>query len=439
MSLGKNNMEEELSKIRKYLYDRNYRYNTVKLYTSKLTALFYFYPTIPPQEISEKQIVDYAAMKVKRRKSSFSTISQIKGACKFYYNDILRKEYDLNNIKLPIRKFVTPEFLSQEEAFKLIDSANNSKHKAILSLLYSCGLEVEELLNIKITDVQSKQQKLIVRNQENDKKREAFLSKEVIDILKKYWLDQSPKPKHFFFEGQKGGKYSSSSVRGVFKQSISKVGLDSSLTPMNLRRTYVKHMFNLGIPLITILDELDIRSWDSQRRYTKYIYGKKKIDFSPFDKIVIENEFDQNELSKIEKLIMGLDSPKERDYLIEALSCMQVGALRASVLLIWNACLYNIRQKCIDLNEFKKLNEEAKKQYNKAKQIKKIEDFEHLTDKTTIIVSCNIGVFTKFQKDILIDSCLSLRNKCGHPSDYSPEEFAVKAFIENIIKIVFEK
>jgi len=431
-------LEIELKRIREYLIGRGYRRNTIKIYSGKLAALFYHYPGTEAKNISEKQILDFANMLIQRRKASFSTISHLKSACKFYFLDLLGKDYKISKIILPKRKFKTPNYLTQHEALQLIDSFDNHKHKAIVAMLYSCGLEIEELLHIKTTDFIKGKNQLIVRSPFGEEKRRAYLSKEMREMLKNYWQSTNPKPKEFFFEGQKGGKYSSSSIRKLFKKQIDELGLNSELTPMNLRRSYIYHMVKLGAPIVTLLDELDIRSWDTQRRYTDFIRGKYKFNFTPLDRIVIEDSFDQTDIDKIESLVMSIEDYNTRDYLTESISCLRNGAKRAAVILIWNACMHKIRTNLFDNSELKLLNTELRKIYSKAKEIKVYKDFEYIKDETTIILSANMKQIDKFQKDILIDNCLLLRNKCGHPSDYSPEEFRVKAYIEDVINILFK-
>jgi len=431
-------LEEELKRIRTYLNDRGYRRNTIKIYSGKLAALFYYYPGVKPIEITEKQILDFANMLVDRRKSSFSTVSHLKSACKFYFIDLLGKDYKINKIRLPKRKFKTPNYLTQHEAIQLIDSFENPKHKAIVAMLYSCRLEIEELLNIKVGDFVKGKNQLIVRSPFGEEKRRAYLSEEMREMLKQYWQVTEPKPKSYFFEGQKGGQYSASSIRNLFKKQINELGFNSELTPMNLRRSYIYHMVKLGAPIVTLLDELDIRSWDTQRRYTDFIRGKFDFNFTPLDRIVIEGTFDQSDIDKIESLVMSIEDYNTRDYLTESISCLRNGAKRAAVILIWNACMHRIRTNLFDNSDLKQLNTELRKIFTKAKEIKTYKDFEYIKDETTLILSANMKQIDKFQKDILIDNCLLLRNKCGHPSDYSPEEFRVKAFIEDVINILFK-
>ena len=421
-------MEEELKRIRTYLHDRGYRRNTIKIYTGKLAALFYYFPGTKPTEITEQQILDFSNMLVNRRKVSFSTVSHLKSACKFYFIDLLGKDYNVNKIRIPKRKFKTPNYLTQHEALELIDSFKNQKHKAIVAMLYSCGLEIEELLNIKVGDFVKGKNQLIVRSPFGEEKRRAYLSEEMRDMLKAYWQSTDPKPKQYFFEGQKGGQYSDSSIRNFFKKQINELGFNSELTPMNLRRSYIYHMVKLGAPIVTLLDELDIRSWDTQRRYTDFIRGHFEFNFTPLDRIVIEDSFDQSDIDKIESLVMSIEDYNIRDYLTESVACLRTGAKRAAVILIWNACMHRIRTQLFDNSNLNDLNAELQKIYKKAKEIKIYKDFEYIRDETTIILSANMKQIDKFQKDILIDNCLMLRNKCGHPSDYNPDEFRVKAF-----------
>ena len=68
-----------------------------------------------------------------------------------------------------------------------------------------------------------------------------------------------------------------------------------------------------------------------------------------------------------------------------------------------------------------------------------IDSFEYIKDETTIHLSERIGLFSKFEKNELINNCLGLRNKCGHPSSYKPEIQRVKSFVEEVLNMIYKK
>ena len=337
-------LDEELQHIKQYLSGRKYREHTIKLYLSKLKNLFLYYPKTSPQEISKQQILAYSEVLL-ARKSSYSTMAQYKSACRFYFVDLLKKDYSLNAIKLPARKFGKPECLTQTEALCLIDVIENIKHKTIVTLLYSCGLETEELINIRVRDVVTKQNKLILKNYQGDVKRHAYLPSEVIEIIKEYWDSLNPKPNFddYFFQGQRGGKYSKTSVRNVCKDNFAKAELNSDLTPRALRRSYIDHMVKLGAPLISVLENLDINSWESHTKYNKFINGEVTLNYTPFNRIIVQSKYEDTSLDKIEKLAFRVTNFDERDYIFGSYILFKSWSFKSS-------CCYDLECLC---REFK--------------------------------------------------------------------------------------
>ena len=70
-------------------------------------------------------------------------------------------------------------------------------------------------------------------------------------------------------------------------------------------------------------------------------------------------------------------------------------------------------------------------------EIKGINDFENLNDKTLLELLWKLKLVDKAKKDRLINSCLDLRNKCGHPGKYKPKGQTIKAFVEDIIEMLY--
>jgi len=104
-----------------------------------------------------------------------------------------------------------PEVLSQHEVKRLLSVISNIKHKAILQTIYSGGLRMSEVLNLKVNDIDSDRMTIKIRQSKGAKDREVTLAEKLLVLLRKYVIEF--KPSEYLFEGQKGGKYSSRSVQ----------------------------------------------------------------------------------------------------------------------------------------------------------------------------------------------------------------------------------
>jgi integrase len=94
----------------------------------------------------------------------------------------------------------------------------------LLSLLYSAGLRIGELLSLKKEDIDSERMLIHVKGGKGKKDRLTVLSTNILTLLREYY--KKYQPKNYLFEGQKGGKYSSESASQVIKRSLQKAKIN---------------------------------------------------------------------------------------------------------------------------------------------------------------------------------------------------------------------
>ena len=140
-----------------------------------------------------------------------------------------------------------PDVVSEEEAKAMIAATDNLKHKCIISILYSGGLRRNELINLKITDIDSERMVIHIRNGKGGKDRITLLSNSVLSDLRKYYI--KIKPVKFLFEGSKGGHYSSSSVKKIVDKAALLAGIKKKVTPHTLRHSFATHLLEAGTDL----------------------------------------------------------------------------------------------------------------------------------------------------------------------------------------------
>jgi hypothetical protein len=143
----------------------------------------------------------------------------------------------------------------------------------------------------------------------------------------------------------------------------------------------------------------------------------------------------EHDIGSLEKLFKSIGNSDVKDYFAEALKCLQVNALRASVVFIWVGTIREIQTQLLTYGQ-SKLNAALLKHDPNARSVKQVSDFEYIKDKNTLLAALELGLYDKAQKDTLQEA-LNLRNRCGHPSNYKPGVKKVSGFIEDIISIVF--
>jgi integrase/recombinase XerD len=172
--------------------------------------------------------------------------------------------------------------LSKEEVKQILNAHKNIKHRAMLSLIYACGLRRSELLNLKIPDVDSKRGLLIIRQAKGKKDRVAPLSERIVGLLREYYRQEQPVD--YLFEGQEKGKaYSAKSLESVLKQALRKAKITKPVTLHWLRHSYATHLLENGTDLRYIQELLGHKSSKTTEIYTHVSTKSLQKIKSPFD------------------------------------------------------------------------------------------------------------------------------------------------------------
>ena len=159
-----------------------------------------------------------------------------------------------------------PTVLSAKDISKLIRVTNNLKHKTILLLIYSGGLRLGELLNLKIGDIDSESMKIHICQAKSKKDRCIMLSEKTLFMLRDYY--KKYQPHDYLIEGQKGGKYSPTSVQNVFKLALKKSGIKKKVTVHSLRHSFATHLLDEGTDIRDIQELLGHKRLETTQIHT---------------------------------------------------------------------------------------------------------------------------------------------------------------------------
>ncbi len=108
-------------------------------------------------------------------------------AVKLFYSRTQNRGLEIEKVERPRREHKLPNVLSKDEVAAILNSPVNIKHRAMLSLIYACGLRRSELLNLKPVDVDSKRGLLIIRQSKGNIDRIVPVSGKVIEMLRSYY------------------------------------------------------------------------------------------------------------------------------------------------------------------------------------------------------------------------------------------------------------
>lgn len=271
----------EIECFKNYLQSKRYSPNTIKVYSDSLATFFRYFSAKEIAEISNDDLIAFNNNYILKNNFSASFQNQVVNAVKLYFSAIQHKKIDVELIHRPRREKVLPNVLSKEEVKAILGAPYNLKHRAMLAMIYACGLRRSELLSLTKFDVDSKRMVVIIRMAKGKKDRIVPLSTKILALLRDYY--KSYNPKEFLFEGQSGGKYSEKSLENVLKQSLFKARIEKPVTLHWLRHSYATHLLENGTDLRYIQDLLGHKSSKTTEIYTHVSTKNIQNIRSPFD------------------------------------------------------------------------------------------------------------------------------------------------------------
>ncbi len=278
------NTQQHLTQFSHYLKYRRYSPNTIKTYTDALRVFFHYHSNKVPEELGIAEIIEFNTGYILRKHLSASYQNQVINAIKLFYRNRFNRNMDLNNIQRPRREQRLPNVLSKQEVKAILEAPTNLKHRAMLSLIYACGLRRSELLNLSLSDVLSDRNVLFIRQSKGKKDRVIPISNKIIEMLRTYY--KAYKPKVWLFEGQNAGeRYSERSLQLVLKQALKKAGNTKPVSLHWLRHSYATHLLESGTDLRYIQELLGHNSSKTTEIYTHVTTKSLQQIRSPFDEL----------------------------------------------------------------------------------------------------------------------------------------------------------
>lgn len=221
-------IEEQIEKYRQWLAVKRYSDNTIKTYTETLKSFLAFLKNKFIHEINHQDVIRYNHEFIIKKKLSASYQNQVINSIKLFFSTIEHRQLEVNSIERPIREKKLPNVLSKQEIKLILDAPSNIKHKAMLVLIYSCGLRRSELLNLKPADIDSKRGVIIVRQAKGKKDRIVPLSVKALEMLREYY--KIFRPGMWLFEGQTKGPYDERSLSNVLAHAVAKAKIKKPVT-----------------------------------------------------------------------------------------------------------------------------------------------------------------------------------------------------------------
>jgi len=226
-------------------------------------------------------------------------IAQEKSASSTYFKHTvygLRFFFRIHGLEDRILKMPTvsnerklPVVLSSAELKRLFAAPKRLKQRVLFALIYSAGLRVGEVCNLKISDIDS--QRMMVRVVKSKGKQDRYvpLSSSILSGLRRYY--QSSLPQVYLFNGKvKGEPLGKSAVQQAFRLAAKKAKILKEVSVHSLRHTYATHLLEQGVDIVTIKDLLGHAHIDTTMMYLHVAQIDRVKAHSPLDKLYTTDE-----------------------------------------------------------------------------------------------------------------------------------------------------
>jgi site-specific recombinase XerD len=230
----------------------HYSPQTAKNYLTELRYLFSYYADCRPSQLTYSQTVDYLIYLTKTLGCSRVKSKMAAQSFSFFFKHVLQKPYQVPGFLFPARDAKLPVSMPVEDVIRILNSIDNVKHKMVISLIYSTGLRLQEVVHVKIEHIDSKAMCIKVIEGKGKKDRFVALSNNILIELREYYLKY--KPAVYLFNGtKKGTTYSCRSVQHILEKTLHKINLQNKGYSIHtLRHSYATHLLENGAGLPAI-------------------------------------------------------------------------------------------------------------------------------------------------------------------------------------------
>lgn len=279
--------------MRDHLILKAYSKSTMKTYLNEMHQFLYRLGNIAADELKPEHLKKYLVFCFEKLKLSENTLHSRINALKFYYEQVLHRDRFFWEIPRPKKPLQLPKLLNENELSRLFNALTNKKHKAMLFTAYSAGLRVSEIVALKLVHIDSERMQILVENAKGKKDRYVNLSPMVLDILRAYIKQYSPRPKIFLFESeQTGDAYPTRTAQQIFSNAKNAAGIQKDVGIHSLRHSFATHLLDRGTDIRYIKDLLghfDIRTTE---RYLHVSKHQLVNIISPLDELFKRNQIE---------------------------------------------------------------------------------------------------------------------------------------------------
>jgi integrase/recombinase XerD len=252
-------------KMLEELQRRNYSESTQRAYLH-IVADFAKYFGRSPDLLGLDEVREYQAHLIDKRKLEARTVGVYTAGLRFLFVKTLHRPYPLQEFPYPKRPRRLPIILSEDEISRLIESASNLYHRALLMTLYCTGARRAEVCDLKVEDIDSERMVVHIRHGKGGKDRDVPLDPNLRETLREYyrWM----RPTTYLFPGTENGWRADRPITTKYlwqicQEAARRASIKKHVNPHLIRHSFATHLLEHGADLPTlqsILGHADLRA-----------------------------------------------------------------------------------------------------------------------------------------------------------------------------------
>jgi integrase/recombinase XerD len=231
-----------------------------------------------PEMLTAEEVRGYLLHLVNEGRLHLSTINGISTALRFLYSETLKRPEVA--LAIPPRKTPRPlpDVLSVQEIERLFAATPNIKYRTLFMVAYAAGLRRNEIVQLKVADIDSSRMMIRIREAKGRKDRYSILSQTLLEALRAYW--RWCRPADWLFPGDNPGQHMSSRMLGhIYTQARARARIQKRGGIHILRHCFATHLLEAGVDVRTIQILMGHRSLSSTARYLHLT--RKQLDKTP--------------------------------------------------------------------------------------------------------------------------------------------------------------
>jgi len=257
--------------------------STFSNYIRRIALISMHYQALP-ENISDDEINEYLTMlAIKSNAPSRSSFKHMVYGLRYYFRHIGQNK---RAIALPSLKKESklPVILNRQELKELFVAPQLLKHRIVLTLIYSAGLRSQEVINLKLGDIDFERKTIHIRQSKYKKDRMVPLADFMVKGLKKYIAVENPHV--WLFNGKElDGRYSVKGLSWVMREALKKTRIQKQVNLHSLRHSYATHLLEDGVNIVVIKILLGHSNIDTTMVYLHVAQLPNTPPHSPLDRL----------------------------------------------------------------------------------------------------------------------------------------------------------